>query len=140
MNEAEEEEMSVREELRMASIFGCVLAGEIAAYFPLRDVFAGDYALDGVVAVAAHVIITLTVGLIGSCLINAAYLMGYMTWEDFRCLFPRHEDEERSLMDFVAGIALTARCFRRAWNKGRWWPTVVDGMSVVTRGASRHKK
>jgi hypothetical protein len=133
-NEEDEEEMTIQTELRWAGIFGCALAAEIAAYFPLRDAFP-DYVVGGLIAITAHATITLTAGLAVLCLVNAAYLLGYMTWDDFRCFFPRRQERGRSLMDYTAGIVLTLRCFRRAWDHDRWWPTVMDGFSVVRRSA-----
>lgn len=136
IEDEDEDHMTVRENFRWASIFGCVLAAEIAAYFPLRDAFPG-YVEGTMCAVASNIVITMTAGIIVMCLIDAAYLLGYMTYRDFRCFFPRHEDKEVSLMVYIAGLSLTRRCFQRAWSRGRCWPTVVDATFVVLRKSPR---
>jgi hypothetical protein len=134
----EEKELigSVREQFRWASQFGTALAVEIGLYFPLSDVFPGPVE-SKMFSVGANIVVAMTAGITAMCLIDAAYLLGYMTYADFRCFFPQHDDREVRLVDYIAGLSLTRRCFRRAWKHGRWWPTVVDGTFIVTRAASR---
>jgi hypothetical protein len=130
----------ISEELRYARWMTVALCAEIAAYFPIKDwVEGGSWALVNMVAVLLHTLISLTVLGIGVFLVEAAYHAGYMTYEDFRCLFPRQRLSPRIYLHvFLGGVSMSWQCFARAWEQGRFWPTVQDATNVLHISTERY--
>jgi hypothetical protein len=130
----------IDEELRYARWMAVVLCAEIAAYFPIKDwVEGGSWALVNMTAVLMHTLISLTVLGIGVFLVEAAYLAGYMTYADFRCLFPRHRLPPKIyLLAFLGGVLMSWQCFAKGWSRGRLWPTMQDVTDVLHISTERH--